>query len=314
MWLDHLCNNICDCNEALINYILNYYAHAVQKPGERPEVALVFRGGKGVGKGTVIKPLELIFGNHFYQTQNMDRVIGRFNSVIQNKLVVFLNETVWGGYQEMDSRLKGLITEPTTDVEPKNINSYTVKNYKRVIIDSNEDWAVPFSMDERRYCVINIPEHEYKQDHTYFGKVYEELYNGGAAGLMDLLRKRDISNFSPRKLPEGNNERGADMAVRSLNTIQDFLLNWLDEGGVRFAEAVGRPDFHQRYLTHCRDSQRRPDPKSQFFDQVQKITQATVVKTSGHYEFRFPTLEHMRSTFETLVLKRKHNWGGVDHA
>ena len=49
---DHIRRVICCGSEALAEYFFNYIARMFQHPNEPGEVAIVLRGGRGVGKGT----------------------------------------------------------------------------------------------------------------------------------------------------------------------------------------------------------------------------------------------------------------------
>lgn len=314
-WYDHMYNNVCQGDDQLLLYILNYYAHAVQKPYELPHVALVFRGGKGVGKGTSITPLKMIFGDHFYQTQDVNNVLGRFTNITQNKLIIFLNETVWGGYHKMESKLKGLITEYRKDVEGKGIDVYQVDNYSRVIVDSNDTWAVPTSLDERRYCFINIPDHGHKRDNPYFDAITEELENGGAAGLLyDLLRK-DISNYNPRDLPENNEQRGIDMAIKSLPPTEKFLFDWLMDNCTlpfqpQFEARIKRADFHAAFLEYCLKMKIHTmmPTKIEFYKQVRNYTRATDIRIDGYDYFRFLSVLELQDYWAQEVVRTPIDW------
>lgn len=312
-WLSFFLEDICAGDIELFNYLMDYYAHAVQKPWELPGIALVFRGNKGVGKGTAIKPLEHIFGSHFYRTQNKEHVLGRFNDITQYKLIIFLNETVWGGYKQMESILKGIITEPRKDIEKKGMPVYQVDNYSRVIIDSNDQWAVPVSTDERRYCFINVPDHSHKQDGPYFDAITYELEHGGAEGLLHELLKRDVENFRPMHLPAANTERGADMAMHSLSPVQDFLLGWLHDNCklTDHVESgrVKRNSFYDHFAHYCRQRGINSIPgKVNFYTSVRACFDITERRTNGYDYFYYENVAVLREQFEKLVLKRKENW------
>ena len=49
-------------------------------PGERAEVALVFRGDKGCGKGTFADALKRCFGQHGLHISSSDHLVGQFNA------------------------------------------------------------------------------------------------------------------------------------------------------------------------------------------------------------------------------------------
>jgi pantothenate kinase-related protein Tda10 len=50
LWLRHLRENVCANDPALERYVLDWLAWVVQKPAEKPRVALLFSGPQGSGK------------------------------------------------------------------------------------------------------------------------------------------------------------------------------------------------------------------------------------------------------------------------
>ena len=311
-WLYLIEQCICGGRTEVSDYLLNYYAHAVQKPAELPGIAVVLRGNKGVGKGTTVRPLAQIFGPHFYQTQNKENVLGRFNRITQNKIIVYMNESTWGGNRHSEPILKGLITEPRKDIEEKNVPAYQVNNYTRLIIDSNEQWAVPVSTDERRYFFVNIPDHHHKQDQRFFEEVLHELDHGGAEGLLDLLLNRDISQFRPMMLPLTNAYEGADMAEFSLTSVQQFILDWLHDGcmvdGERLAR-VKRPHLFRLYAEYCAQRTIRDLPTVKAFHrEVRGSVNPREIRSDGADYYVIDDINALRSAFEVNVLRRKEDW------
>jgi len=67
-------------DEDVYRYIMNWLAWAVQHPGEQAEVALVFIGERGSGKGTLGKALSKIFGQHALHLSSPEHLTGRFNA------------------------------------------------------------------------------------------------------------------------------------------------------------------------------------------------------------------------------------------
>lgn len=311
LYLDHIFNNVCCEDQELYDYLLNYFAHAVQKPWELPAVALVLRGEKGVGKGSAIAALRYIFGDHFYQTQDKEKVLGRFNASIQNKLIIYLNECNWNSYSSMDSVLKGRITELTNDIEPKGVDPYQVDNYLRLIIDSDGDYPVPATNGDRRYVFINVG-NAHRCDNQYFAAIDKELRNGGAQGLLHLLMSRDITNYNPRELPKGNAVRGADMAVRSMTPVEEFIHGWLLDGGnlpeLPFTPKIRKNHLYDECVKLCHSRRVSVPAKATFYEIVPKILGCTVVKANGYDCFKFPPMDTMRQKFQEQVLKRTENW------
>jgi hypothetical protein len=60
----HISEVIAGGNPEAEKYIMNWLAWTVQHPADRAEVALVLKGGRGVGKGTLGNSLVRIFGQH----------------------------------------------------------------------------------------------------------------------------------------------------------------------------------------------------------------------------------------------------------
>ena len=65
-------------------------AHIIQKPDEKPSVAIVMKSVPGTGKGTTVKPLLQILGQYAAHINRGRTYLGRFNSILANKLLVFL--------------------------------------------------------------------------------------------------------------------------------------------------------------------------------------------------------------------------------
>lgn len=315
LYLEHLFSNVCCKDQNLYDYLLNYFAHAVQKPWELPAAALVLRGEKGVGKGSAIAALKYIFGDHFYQTQDKEKVLGKFNTSIQNKLIVYLNECTWDSYNSMDSVLKGRITESTNDIEPKGVDSYQVANYLRLIIDSDGDYPVPATNGDRRYVFINVG-NAHRCDNQYFAAIDKELKNGGAEGLLHLLLSRDITNYSPRELPKGNATRGADMAVRSMPPIDEFIHGWLlDDGNLPdfpFNMRIRKNQLYEECVKHCQSRRVRVPAKATFYARLPQVLGCITVKANGYDCFKFPPMRTMQRKFQEEVLKRNEDWSRSD--
>ena len=67
---DHIRDVICNGNMVMFTYVLNWIARLVQHPELPGEVALVFPGTEGAGKGIFIRFLKAIFGPH---AKSMDK-------------------------------------------------------------------------------------------------------------------------------------------------------------------------------------------------------------------------------------------------
>ena len=104
LYLDHVRDCICDGDETLNDYVLNWMAHLVQKPAELPGVALVLIGDQGTGKGSFVEPLGQILGDHYQHATQMDKVLGRFNMHMAHALLVFAMRSFGEAIRKMKER------------------------------------------------------------------------------------------------------------------------------------------------------------------------------------------------------------------
>ena len=75
----HIRDVIASGDDEVADYITDWIAWAVQNPGRPAEVALVLRGGKGTGKGTLGNAMTSIFGSHSVHIANRKHLVGGFN-------------------------------------------------------------------------------------------------------------------------------------------------------------------------------------------------------------------------------------------
>ncbi|OEF53826.1 primase-helicase family protein [Enterovibrio norvegicus] len=198
-YLYHLKEVICAGDESSYTYLLSWMAHLVQKPDEKPNVAIVMKSVEGTGKGTMVEPLAKILGPHFIPVNGHGQIVGRFNSTIANKLLVFADEVELTDTRVAD-KLKGLITEPTINLERKGIDPEPMPNYSRFMFASNRDQVIRAGLRERRYLVLE-PDTKHAQDIGYFSKLRAWIHEGGAEALLHHLLSLDITDFSPHKAP-----------------------------------------------------------------------------------------------------------------
>lgn len=243
LYRDHVENVICRGNTEHIKYVWAWLADLVKNPGgAKPGVALVLRGGRGVGKGFFCRPFLRIFDRHGLQVTHRDHLIGRFNHHLSDKIFVFLDEAFWAGEKKHEGVLKGLLTEPRFAVERKGIDVYEVDSYVRVVMASNEDWVVPAGPDERRFLVLDVG-NEHKQDSSgYFKALAEELDQGGVEALLTWILLRPDEDVDLRRAPASS--AGIDQKLESLEAIYGWWFHCLQRGRISSYDGTnGWPEY-----------------------------------------------------------------------
>ena len=199
-WKEHLFENICNHEKVLADWLTSWFAHLIQKPYEKPLVAVVFRGGKGVGKNALVERVSKLLGGHAMTTSRRRYLVGNFTSHLQRCLMFVLDEAFWSGDKEAEGVVKDLVTGEEHLIELKGKESFTVRNLTRVVVIGNEEWLVPASADERRWAVFEVGEGR-KQDRQYFEEMRLGLdERGGGAYLLRYLMDYKITqdvNLAP---------------------------------------------------------------------------------------------------------------------
>lgn len=222
-WLkNHIHQNICQEDEDHYDYVLDWMALGVQRPDCPAGIALVLRGGEGIGKGVFARAYGSLFGNHWLHLNDARQLTGTFNSHLEDAIVVFADEAIGTSDKAAVSKLKTLITEPTIHLEAKYRHPRTVRNHIRLILASNEDWVVPAGKDARRYCVLDVGNAQ-QGSRWYFQKIHDELTNGGYGAMLTELLTRDLSDFDVFDIP-----RTTALLDQKLHTLTPDEQWWLD--------------------------------------------------------------------------------------
>ena len=221
-------------------WLENWCAGLIQRPGEKVRTAVILKGEKGTGKGAFVESLRAIIGEEYCrQASTKNKIVGNFNSMIENAILVFLDEISWAGVHEEAETLKKLITEKTMEIEKKHKDAYKIQNRAHYIIATNNDWAVPTSEDERRYSVFNVSD-ELRGPDGKGSIVRNDMINGAkdiAAYLYNLPYDVKAANilYETEELHE--------QQTQSLDGIREWWFNCLQEGELDGAEEPQRSSF-----------------------------------------------------------------------
>jgi len=253
-FLNHIRYVLCGNDEACYMYVLRWMARAVQYPGEPGQVAIVLKGRMGTGKSFFAKTFGALFGRHYLAVSDSKRLISNFNSHLRDCVVLFADEAFYAGDKKHESILKALITEDTLAIEAKGKDIEMGANCLHMIMASNEDWAVPAAMDDRRFFILDVRDDQ-RNDHIYFGGIQEELNSGGYSALLDILLKLDVSDFNVRKRPE--TKALAAEKVMSLGPVEAYWYECLRNG-------------HLGLLNSRNDRWPEHVAKGQLFDEIRR--------------------------------------------
>jgi hypothetical protein len=229
----HALENVCHGNQEHFDWLMGYFAHLFQRPGEKPLVALVLKGSKGVGKNALVERVCNLLGGYSLVVASNRYLTGNFNSHLEKLLLFVLDEAFWSGNKAANGVLKDLVTGTKHFIERKGEEPYEVANLTRVVILGNERWIVPASEDERRFAVFNVGEGK-KLNQNFFREMREGMEDGGYRLLLRYFLDFDLSTVDINTAPI--TEALHDQKYESLDCAQQWIYECLAEG-----EIVGAP-------------------------------------------------------------------------
>ncbi|HAU7985792.1 TPA: hypothetical protein IG063_004763 [Escherichia coli] len=235
-WLDVMAGLFPNPNER--KRVIQFIAHALQKPMEKPSFALLITGAQGNGKSSMlINVFDIVFGETYSTT---------FNNVSQlstsigaqrwgNRLLCFVDDFA-DQTEKTSEKLKPVITSRTVVAKKLYCDEKEIHVITRFIFISNEHQPIPFydGHDRRYYAPAYSPSQDVSRTVDMF---LEQLRNDPQTrdALYRYLMTYNISDFNPHVPEETDNHK--NMVGSSNSTvIEQFEM----------IMSMVRPDFITR--------------------------------------------------------------------
>jgi hypothetical protein len=308
-WDEHVRLNICLGSRDLYQWVMDFFAHLVQKPWEKPLVALVLRGSKGCGKSSIVQAVGHLIGGHTTTVSDPRYLTGSFNAHLENCLMFILEEAFWSGEHKADSILKELITGQTMRIERKYIDSYQVRNLLRVVIIGNKNWIVPATEGERRYAVFDVRS-SMEHNAAYFEKMYSGLKAGGYGLLMHKLLEWDISKARLNWVPKTN--ALLEQKLSGLSPFRNWWLASLQAGKLmsadfdceEWSQEVSKEILRQACTRYCKENGWRIYAPQAICREIAMVCPSVInnqKNAKGQRVYRLPNLERARWEWDNFI-------------
>lgn len=311
---DHIREIICSGDEATYEYLIRWLARGVQDLDSPGQVAVVFRGKRGTGKGTLANAYGKLFGQHFLPVSQARHITGNFNSHLRDCLLLFADEAFWAGDKQGESVLKTLVTESNITIEAKGRDVVSERNRVKLMVASNSRWVVPAGMEERRFLVLDVSEDKI-QDRKYFQRILDQLEHGGYAGFLHDLLSLDISDFDVFNVPQ--TEALLDQKLASMLPHEKWWFECLQLGQVTpeqstWVDPMSPDQLHQAYLDWCKKlSVYRPMASTDMIRWLTHVLPSELGRKklthSRSWGYVLPSLDECRQKLE-VMMKQKLKW------
>lgn len=214
--------------------LLDYLAHRVQKPGEKPRFAILMAGEQGTGKDTCIEFVKPAIGYHNIEDIEPAQLETNFNEY-EAATLVRISETAnlhemnkWAFNEKTKTLIAG--NPDSSTINPKYGKKYSVRKFCGVILTTNHlATGIYIPPGDRRYDVLQsatLKEMGIEDDDVrkeYFNELYGWWNGEGRAHVAAFLMERDLSKFDPNI---GQRKTAAHQSVVMAGKSSD---EWLDD-------------------------------------------------------------------------------------
>lgn len=192
-FLSHILVHYCENNEIYFNFLMDWFAHLIQKPLVKMSSCIVLQGEEGCGKGSLIQLISKIIGKRYFYHPSGDLLSSDFNGNLINKALIFLDECFSGYDKKVSGSLKKLLTEKTFEMNEKYMPKIVFENHFNVVMATNEEWCVPAGNSSRRFFILRV-NNEARNN-------VDLIYNCNPHHLAHYLYNRDITDFKHDTCP-----------------------------------------------------------------------------------------------------------------
>lgn len=232
---------------------IQYLAHIVQRPWERPSWHIMLPSEPGTGKGFMVDKLLHPILRHTMKLSSYAQLMGQFSTVLESTLLVLLDDCK-SKSDSTQTRLKSILSEETQYVERKHKEGGMVNCYTRFILASNEDRPLFLEPGERRWFVLTKAVHgvDLWETQRFIKRLAAWLSEPGSLDkVYRWLQGYDLTGFDAKAVPPS--EGLARMIAMSESPVSAHIKGYIED----------HPVFKRTDLTSAMKEEHgmRPSPK-----------------------------------------------------
>ena len=232
--LDHFNNVICAGNPLLQTYIRKWQAWLIQRPRVKPKsIPIFYSMNQQVGKNIFWDWFgECVLGKSLYLcTQDLNSVVGNFNSLSKARKLIVLNEADMQGenWHGSANKLKHCGTEEMVTYNEKCKAQVQLHDYAAYMIFSNKPTPAKIETGDKRFVVIEVPDIFQGQPIgdkiKYFNKLADLFADPKQAGAWaGMLMREDLTDWSPTAIPDTDAKK--EMVIAQAPSEIMFMLDF----------------------------------------------------------------------------------------
>ena len=189
--------NLCKNDDIVFNYFIKFIANLLQSPHKISKTAIILKSVQGCGKDTFFDWFgnNILGSNYYINTDKAELIFGRFNSCIENKILIVMNETNGKDTFSINENIKCAITAKENNIEHKGKAPYKNTNNIAYVFLTNNENPVKVPHDDRRFCGIEC-ENNIANNYEYFTNLNNEINNKEYdRAFFNYLMGVDVNNY-----------------------------------------------------------------------------------------------------------------------
>lgn len=214
--------HLCDGDEDVSNWVLDWVAWPLQNLGAKMPTAIVMHGDEGSGKNLFWECVASLYGE-YAKVVGQDQLEDKFNDWLSKTSFIIGDEVL--SRQEMrhlKGKLKAMISGKTVQINTKMMPVRTETNHVNMVFLSNELQPLALDASDRRYLVVWTAT---KKERAFYQTAAQNIDGGGREAFMHLLLERDLSAFDPYAPPPRTKAKD-DVQDMGRPTPERFWRTW----------------------------------------------------------------------------------------
>lgn len=245
--------NLCGNDELCYDYFIKFLAQKVQKPTQITRTSIVLQSNEGCGKDTFLNWFgNAILGKKYYvNTESIDLIFGRFNGLIQDKVLIVINETSGKDTFQLSDKIKASITNEVNTIEKKGYESFTNTNCISYVFLSNNKNPVKVSENDRRFVIFECNS-KIANNNEYFTALNKEIESKQYDKIFyDYLMSLPIDGYDfTNNRPKTNAYNNIKEATKSpiISFYEDLIFKYED------SFLINGADLYSKFTTFLKSN------------------------------------------------------------
>jgi hypothetical protein len=307
------------------SFFIAVLAQLLQHPEIKSDMGLFLRDkgcllneGGGIGKDLIMNffGIKILGDKYYYNMDNNAEMYNAFNSMLEGKLLVYVQEADSRNNHNNIDVLKSLITKRQATINKKHVAQYSVKDLSRWVFASNNANPLPIKQGDRRFAIWDVST-EYRNNREYFDTLNKAMDDPRVIAafyqyLMDLpVWKTPIEFQINRPITD------AYIDIRQMNAAPH--LKWLRHCAISntLPERCTARSLYQSFKTWYASVGREPERiiSETMFGKLMKevltdgddsidFPAAEAVRVSGGIEYRFDVPKLIDGLERLHILKK----------